>query len=69
MRGEGAIRMARLRRGSGHRSAQVVRDQRTSVQVGTQRHFGEDLPRDPSAQGRRQIAHGALQENSLGHNP
>ena len=37
--------------------------------MGTQRHHGEDLPRDPSAQGREQVAHGVLQENSLGHNP
>ena len=45
------------------------RDHRMSVQVGTQRHGGEDLPRDPSAQGPGQVAHGFLQESSLGHNP
>ena len=33
MRGEGVIRMARLRRGSGHRSAQVSRDHQMSVQA------------------------------------
>ena len=38
------------------------------VQTGTQRHRGEDLPRDPSAQGRGQVAHGVLQEKPLGRN-
>ena len=66
MKGEGAIRMARMRRGSGHRHRQP-RD-RMSVQAGTQRHCGEDLPRDPSAQGRRQVTHGVIQQNSLGRN-
>ena len=28
------------------------RDHRMLAQMGTQRHSGEDLPRDPSAQGR-----------------
>ena len=57
MRVEGVIRMAHLRRESGHRSALAVRhwqsrDHRTTVQMGTQRYRGEDLPRVPSAQGR-----------------
>ena len=69
MRGEGAIRMARLRRGSVIGRHRQSRDHRMSVQAGTQRHCGEDLPRDPSAQGRGQVVHGVLQENSPGHNP
>ena len=68
IRVEGVIRMARLRREPGHRWHRQSRDHRTTVQTGTQRHRGEDLPRDPSAQGRAQVAHGVLQENFLGHN-
>ena len=45
------------------------RDHRMSVQMGTQRHCGKDLLRDPLAQGRGRVAHGVLQENSVGHNP
>ena len=41
------------------------RDHRMSVQAGTQRHCGEDLLCDPSAQGRRLVAHGDLQENAF----
>ena len=65
MRGKGAIRTACLRRGSGHQSC----DHRIPVQAGPQRYCGEDTPRDPPAQGRGQVAHGVVQENSIGHNP
>ena len=50
--GAGAIRMARLRWGSGHRSAHAV-DRQMSVQAGTQRHCGEDLPLDSFGTGSR----------------
>ena len=46
-----------------------TRDHRMSVQADTQWHCGEDLPRDPSAQSRGQVAHGVLQKNSPGHTP
>ena len=49
--------MAHLRQGPGYRSAHAVPDHRMSDRVGTQRHGGGDLPRDPSAQGHRQVAH------------
>ena len=45
------------------------RAQWVTVQTGMQRYRGEDLPRGPSAQGRGQVAHGVLQENSVGYNP
>ena len=34
-----------------------------------QRHRGEELPCDPSAQGRGQVAHGCLQDKSFGTTP
>ena len=45
------------------------RHHRMSVQAGTQRYCGEDLPRNPSVKGRGQVAHGVLHENYRGHNP
>ena len=66
MRGEGVIRMACLRWGSGHRSAQVV-PRPPDVRYGghVTGHCGEDLPRDPLAQGLGQVARGVLQETSI----
>ena len=50
----------------------MARDHWMSVKAGTQRrcgHCGNELPRNPSEQGRGQVAHGVLQEKSFGHNP
>ena len=64
MRVEGVIRMARLRRESGHRSAQAAPRPQDDRSDG-QRYRGEDLPGDPPAQGRGHVAHGVHKENSL----
>ena len=61
------MRMARLRRGSGHRSAQAVLRTPDVRSDGMQWHCGEEFPRDPSAQGRVQVVYGD-QEDCLGHN-
>ena len=47
------------------------RDHRMSFQVGKQRHCGEELPHDPSAQGRTQAARAwrSPRKNTFGHNP
>ena len=45
------------------------RNHRMSVPTGKLRHCGDDLPRDPSAQGRGQVAHVVLWDNPFAHNP
>ena len=72
-RGGGSWGLMRGREGQSWRPAcdgdQVIGRNRQSVRAGTQWHCGKDLPGDPLAQGRGQVAYGVIQAHSLGHKP